>query len=207
LDVNRLLHEDIRAVSGDVIQNLRKSLDYTYFEIVSPLVNDERKSKKIQFPFSNCQKNFYRNCELRSADIVSSDFVDTITRARPFKCSDDYFYLVHLLGVDDRHKFPTPIADFRRISGYEIRKQLHHFPEGIISATLSDVGTDFVWYIKPLPFLDERFSDRIEINVPIDVYFVRPDENVRMELVNSLKQMSNEVETTLRSIQRFIPKK
>lgn len=53
--------------------------------------------------------------------------------------------LVHEINIVDKHKFPTSVGDFTRISSSQISSQIPDFPKGMVNCGFGQNGRDVVW--------------------------------------------------------------
>jgi hypothetical protein len=163
--------EEVADLSYSVVQRLRTALDYAYWEIVSPFAVTEKERRAVQFPFSQAAARLDEAVKNRLANRVSEAFFNAIIGLRPYgePGGNELLYAIHDLAADDRHRYPTPIGEYKRVPMDVIRRQVPSFPRGIVLNGLGGFGKDVVWHIKPLPFLDGGFIFKREIDVPVDV--------------------------------------
>jgi hypothetical protein len=176
----------VRSVAlmiGDVVHNIRSSLDHAYWEIVSPHASGEREPMAIQFPFSKTQAGLKGAVHNRLAHRVSPEFADTISNLKPYEESggNDLLCLIHRLGILDRHKLLTPVADYRRLNDDILRSQIPDMPPAIkfVGVGMSNIQYDILWdashtavlYYSAQPGLSPTGKFEQKLKVPVDIIF------------------------------------
>jgi hypothetical protein len=192
---------------------MRTALDHAYFQIVSPFAKTKREQKMVQFPFSESHSRFEDIARKRLADRVSPEFLNEIMKLKPYDGpgGNEFLYLVDVLDIIDRHKFPIPTADYKTLSSDQIRKQVPEFPQQLrVNASFTGARRDIGWkdtrinidtigHIKP-PTL-YMFEKEISVSVEI-VFRVGPTGHLR-PLVPTLHQMLHATKTAIHSIRKF----
>ncbi len=97
------------AIAGDVIHNLRASLDVLVWQLV--LVN-ERKPDRMRtgFPISESAHEF-KSKGLRKVKGVPDEAVHLIKAAKPYKGGNDALWRLHHLDIRDKHRLLIPVGD------------------------------------------------------------------------------------------------
>lgn len=199
---------EITAIAFEVVQNLRTALDYAYWTIVSPLVKTENERKKIQFPFSETKARIESEAKLRFADVVSSPFLDSIIELKPYKDEDgnEFLYLIHNTARHERHRFPTPVADYKILTRAELQRM------GVPGFPLSDFrcggngAGDVAWRIPPSSpnpgwaVFADPFTVRRELDVAIGVTVDFDGTGRSRSLTHALRRMSREADMAVRRI-------
>ncbi|MEI8645745.1 hypothetical protein P4S56_16910 [Pseudoalteromonas sp. Hal056] len=141
---------EIKGIIGDVISNLRSALDLIYWEYVSPHVKNENERRKIQFPFRDNVEKLRNAIKSSHGHKVGNEFVDALLSVRPYKTGGNkILHLMHELNNAGKHRFPTPVSDYKTMKYEAIRKMIPDFP-AIDSVTVSGCKTDVVWNVaKP----------------------------------------------------------
>ncbi|MDZ7693826.1 MAG: hypothetical protein U5K69_22350 [Balneolaceae bacterium] len=191
---------------GDVFHNLRSALDHAYFEAVSPEIEDESKHDSIQFPFAKDSTSLESAIKTRHAHKVSHDFYKAIESLKPFNGKDGntLLYLIHKINIIDKHRSPTPVGDFTKISSSQIRRQVPDFPLGL-NIGVSQTTKDVVWYNDQYNFRKKGFKKippdiaqtQKRLNVQVDLIFNISEPQYRAKVVHTLNDMAKEVERTL----------
>ncbi len=199
--INRII-----IICGDAIHNLRSALDNAYWEIVSPFVSDKKRQRNVQFPFCENCASLTKTIENRCASLVSTSFVDAIVNLKPY-CDyggNKYLYIVHELSNIDKHRFPTPVGNYTRISSEIIQRQVPDFPSGIINCTFGQSRRDITWdYIK----IDKTTIGIIkpptlcvfekELDVPVDVFLVIRELGYSEPIISSLHEMRDAINSAI----------
>jgi hypothetical protein len=199
------------TIAGDAVQNLRAALDHAYWEIVSPFASNPREERAIQFPFSETLARLDEAVKNRLAHRVSDAFFKAVINLRPYgePGGNILLYLVHDLGATDRHKFPTPVADYKEIVGRDLRRQVPHFPAssdhtrfqiGNVTSASGGRVLDIRWKIAPLGFLDREFTDKREIDIPVEIVFSVRAEGARYPMVPTLYAMRDKTQEAIKII-------
>lgn len=192
---------------GDVIHNLRSALDHAYWQAVRPHV-EQKDERKIQFPFSKDDASLEKNIQRSLANKVSDDFVSAIKSVRPFGGNDGntLLYLIHTMNIEDKHKFPISASSMTNISTERIRQLIPDFPSNIhlTNISISCSGRDFVWkgqlrhkyfigtVVAPTTYLFHK-----KLDIPVDIYFTLSELQGIAFVVDTLKEMTVEVEKVL----------
>lgn len=191
---------------GEILHNLRSALDHAYWEAVSPHIDDSSKHGAIQFPFAKDKSKLDAAIKSRLAHKVSNDFYLAIEGLKPHAGDggNTLLNLVHEINIVDKHKFPTPVGDFTRISSEQICKQVPDFPMGMVNCVFGQNFRDVAWSVR---FFDVKNigeltpkSDSIfhkEIDVPIELMFSIKQPLFHAPVIDTLQKMTNEIERIL----------
>ena len=95
------------AIIGDVIHNLRSSLDYLVRQLV--LANGKTPSKKTGFPICDNAKKF-EAYGVRKIQGVSNSAVHLVRALKPYKGGNDALWRLHELDIMDKHKLLIPVG-------------------------------------------------------------------------------------------------
>lgn len=97
---------DLSAIIGDVVHNLRSTLDL----LVCDLVRSAGKStKRVYFPFCDTLTDLPRVIKERNLHHAGADVVDTIERLRPYKGGNVALRAVHDMDIEDKHRALLPV--------------------------------------------------------------------------------------------------
>jgi hypothetical protein len=91
------------AIAGDVIQNLRTSLDHLAYQLAlvgSPGVEPGR---KVGFPIC-ASAEIYRSAKLRKLEGMRADAIKAIDNIRPYKGGNDALWKLHNFNNVDKHQ-------------------------------------------------------------------------------------------------------
>ena len=200
---------------GEVLHNLRSSLDHAYWESVSPHVQDESKHGAIQFPFAKDGSKLESAIKSRLAHLVSQDFYQAIERLKPNAGHGGNLLLnlLHEINIVDKHKFPTPVGDYTKISSDQIINQVPDFPRELVNCSFGQNGYDVVWtgrmydiksigdIVKPTTCIFHK-----TLNVPVDLMFSIKEPRYYFPVGETLKNMAEEVDKILIVMRDALPK-
>lgn len=193
------------TVCGDAAHNLRSALDHAYWSIVSPFATNERDKRKIQFPFSETAARLHEAVSNRLAKRVSDRFYTALIDLRPYHEAggNELLCLVDAIDVPDKHRFPTPVADYSTLDSRVIRRQVPDCPVnghvGVMGSrrhvcwTAADLrGIELGQQIPPTTNLFEK-----ELDVPVSVVFPIGVQATPNPVVPTFNAMMNEVRKTI----------
>ena len=201
----------IKMIAGDVIHNLRSAIDYAYWDIVHPFVDADRSRKQVQFPFTSRAKSLEKTVTKRRARKVSESFFNTILSLKPYSENggNKLLALIHELDILDKHRFPTPMGDYKKISTLMIKRQIPDFPSNIIDPGIGTCRRDVVWSIPVtiLKYIDigsivppSTCIFEKKIDVPVDIVFNISEfgysGNV-IETLDNMRTLSSKVVTLM----------
>lgn len=200
---------------GDVLHNLRSSLDHAYWESVSPYVGDNVNHVAIQFPFAKNESKLKSAIKSRLAHKVSQDFYEAIESLKPHAGGNGNLLLnlVHEINIIDKHKFPTPVGDFTKISSTQIFTQIPDFPSGLVNCGFGQNRRDVVW--KSRMYNVESIGEIVPpttcifhkiLDLPVGLAFSIKEPKYYSPVVGTLKNMANEVERILDVMNEALPK-
>lgn len=188
---------------GEVLHNLRSAIDHAYWDAVSPCIEDASKHGAIQFPFAKDGSKLESAIKSRLAHKVSNNFYLAIESIKPFagEGGNKIFNLVHEINIVDKHKFPTPVGDFTRISSSKISSQIPDFPKGIIDGGFGQNGRDVVWtgrifdtssLGKIVPPTMDLFHKKLDVSVGL--MFSIKEPQFHAPVIDTLYNMADELQ-------------
>ena len=203
--VNEKSFDIVVTRCGEIIHNLRSALDQAYWQAVRPHV-EEKHEKAIQFPFSKDIDSLGATIKSNLAHKVSNEFYSAIASVKPCagQNGNTLLYLIHKINIEDKHKFPINAGNLTKLSSARIRKIIPDFPLNIENLSLSNSEIDVVWRgflvhpyfigdaVPPTTYLFHK-----KIDIPVDIIFILPELNSEAPVVETLKDMTNEVERVL----------
>ncbi|MBC5833198.1 hypothetical protein BVJ63_19550 [Vibrio cholerae] len=185
------------AIIGDVIHNLRASLDLLATELVEHAGQD---AKNVYFPFGNDSDGLEQMIKKRRIDKAGQGVVDIIRELQPYTGGNKLLRSLHDLDITDKHKSLVPVAHYAGIKNFQMSgasgpmltiQNLHCGPirDGMVLMSLPPaanvrIGQSFNPSLKLC--LDEDVIDRDE------------------ELVETLHKYVNMVEDILQRFKDFI---
>lgn len=191
---------------GDILHNLRSALDHAYWEAVSPFIDDSSKHGAIQFPFAKDASKLESAIRSRLAHKVSNEFYLAIEGVKPHAGigGNTLLNLVHEINIVDKHKFPTPVGDFTRISSDQLCVHVPDFPKGMVNCGFGQNGRDVVWHGR---FFDAKTIGELiphsksvfhkKLDVPVGLMFSIPEPWFNAPVIDTLKKMTDEIERIL----------
>ncbi|MCK5844449.1 MAG: hypothetical protein KAG97_07060 [Victivallales bacterium] len=145
------LVKEASVIASDSIQNIRASLDYAYWEIVSPFAASTRDKRAVQFPFSETKDRLDEAIKNRLAHRVSDKFYKYISDLAPHGGSDGNFvlYSIHEMAASDRHRKLVPATKSVDTTATKIRELIPDFPAIFGAAELEFGGHEgtFRWTV------------------------------------------------------------
>lgn len=179
---NEAVVNSAALICGEAVHSLRSALDYVYWDIVSPLVNDERERKKIQFPFRETKTRFDEAVQKGLPNGVTPSFRKALLDLKAYgePGGNELLYLIDKLDIVDKHKLLIPTGDYTTISGDIIRMQVPDFPAQVGLMHFGMNRRDVGWTAQSLPRdLGEAVPPTLnifekELDVPVEIVFAIP---------------------------------
>lgn len=193
---------------GEIIHNLRSALDQAYWQAVRPNV-EEKHEKAIQFPFaSKGIGSLEETVKSNLARRVSNEFYSAILSLKPCagKDGNTLLYSIHRISIEDKHKFPIAACNLTTFSSERLRELVLDFPPNVNigNISISNARRDIAWRgflfhpyfigkaVPPTTYLFHK-----ELDIPVDIIFTLNELDTRTSIVETLKDMTNEVERVL----------
>ncbi|TCJ26589.1 hypothetical protein E0X81_12830 [Halomonas sp. GDM18] len=197
---NAEVANEAALIIGDVLHNLRASLDHAYWDCTEKYAKSDGERRQIQFPIVSTHAAL-RDSVLPGLPVrVSHDFALALEGLRPYRENGNILICaIHDLDVLDKHKLLVPTGNFTRIDSEMIRKLVPDFPQGLSDCGFGDNHRDVGWRVNPMS-RHQRRRLRIppssiveqELEVPVDIVLhhidsTRPTLEVLQELVRTTK--------------------
>ncbi|MBA9065651.1 hypothetical protein GGQ91_005073 [Methylobacterium fujisawaense] len=96
------------AMVGDIVHNLRASLDLMATDLHRISGGDPKHSKKVHYPFCNDRSELNATISARKLNRIDPAFREIIDATAPFKGGNDGLYAVHQLDILDKHQTLVP---------------------------------------------------------------------------------------------------
>ena len=141
------------AIVGDVVHNLRASLDLMAVELVT-ITSPELSTKSVHFPFSEVATGLESAIKRRDFHRAGDDAVTLLKSLQPYKGGNAALRGLHDLDTKDKHSALIP--DAATIVTPMVRANTDNFPDiyiEMVEGTLPDVKTVFP---KDSPFGGEE---------------------------------------------------
>lgn len=177
---NEAIPLHISPILGDIVHNLRTSLDLLAIDIVKANGGDE---KGVYFPFSNSAKELPVMIKKRRVYQAAPEAIELIVSLKPYKGGNTIIRYVHDLDIVDKHRSIVPRASRARVPG----GALGFDESGPVPGHRHGKGTTLIEAAEKNGFLpDQEFTAVFELRFP----FREPLEN--RELVRTSKMLVDE---------------
>lgn len=97
---------EIRTIIGDIIHNIRSSLDIAACETARRNNNSD---KNVYFPFSESEEKLDESIHKKKFYRAGEKAILVIKEIKPFKCGNILLRAIHDLDVTDKHKLLLPV--------------------------------------------------------------------------------------------------
>jgi hypothetical protein len=104
-----VIPDQISLLLGDIVHNLRASLDHLIFELVKGAIS-EAKHKSIQFPFAKGQHHFEEILNSTGAIKAGREVVTILRAMKPYPNGNHWLVALHELDILDKHRLVLPSA-------------------------------------------------------------------------------------------------
>ncbi len=120
LRITEEIPEQLSVIIGDVVHNLRATLDLLACELVRLNGAD---THNVYFPFSADQNGFEDAIHVRHMDRAAPDVVNMIRLLKPYHGGNEALRGLHDLDIIDKHKLLIPCSHFTGIPNLEIQNE------------------------------------------------------------------------------------
>ena len=187
------------AIIGDVIHNLRASLDLLATELVEHAGQD---AKNVYFPFGNDADGLEQMIKKRRIDKAGQGVVDIVRDLKPYTGGNKVLRSLHDLDITDKHKSLVPVAHYAGIKNFQMNgasgpmltiQNLHCGPirDGMVLMSLPPAGNVRV---------GQSFNPSLKLCLDEDV--IERDE----ELVETMHKYVDMVEDILQRFKELVAK-
>ncbi|MEZ8065079.1 MULTISPECIES: hypothetical protein [Vibrio] len=187
------------AIIGDVIHNLRASLDLLATELVEHAGQD---AKNVYFPFGNDADGLEQMIKKRRIDKAGQGVVDIVRDLKPYTGGNKLLRSLHDLDITDKHKSLVPVAHYAGIKNFQMNgasgpmltiQNLHCGPirDGMVLMSLPPAGNIRV---------GQSFNPSLKLCLDEDV--IERDE----ELVETMHKYVGMVEDILQRFKDLVAK-
>jgi hypothetical protein len=177
---NETIANESAIIIGDVIHNLRASIDHAYWDATNAFAKSEGEKKNIQFPITPTEKAFSESFIPGLPSRVSEAFVQALISLKPYRedGGNQALCAIHDLDIIDKHKLLIPTGNYTRITSEIIQREVPDFPGGLLDCGAGNCHRDVVWNIPPMN-RKQRRARRFpksgifeqELRVPVDIVF------------------------------------
>ena len=105
--------EDTGLILGDIIHNLRSSLDLMACDLVE---NNGLSAKNVCFPFASDAAEFNKMITRRNFHRTGNAAVELLKTFKPYKNGNKLLRAIHDIDIRDKHIAVVPVAQFARSS-------------------------------------------------------------------------------------------
>lgn len=207
------LIDEISAICGDAVHNLRSALDHGYAAVVGKHLTTNGQRRNMQFPFSEKSNGLEKACQNRHANKVSQDFLDELILLKPHGGPDGnaLLYFMHALDLPDKHSHLIPTAYYLKYNGWQMRKLVFDYPgHDYQKVGFSNNGIDVVWNNAPLALYEwikagspSNTITRQELDIPVEIVFDGYFDNKHMICVPTLNNFVDEAERVISVISKY----
>ncbi|EOX4458618.1 hypothetical protein L9W73_17605 [Vibrio aestuarianus] len=187
------------AIIGDVIHNLRASLDLLATELVEHAGQD---AKNVYFPFGNDADGLEQMIKKRRIDKAGQGVVDIVRDLKPYTGGNKLLRSLHDLDITDKHKSLVPVAHYAGIKNFQMNgasgpmltiQNLHCGPirDGMVLMSLPPAGNVRI---------GQSFNPSLKLCLDEDV--IERDE----ELVETMHKYVDMVEDILQRFKDLVAK-
>ncbi len=164
----------IALAAGDVLQNLRSTLDHLAWELV--LAAGNKPDSNTAFPISASATKHEKN-KLQQMNGMSQDAMDAIDALKPYKGGNDTLWRIHALNNIDKHRLLLTVGG--SFKGFDIASHANRAAEKVFGKMPSmapprviDPGGSFPLKVGDVLLescgtveIDQRTADFFEIDV------------------------------------------
>ncbi len=197
---NEDVANEASLIIGDILHNLRSSIDHAYWNCTEVHAKSDDERKRIQFPITQTETHLTNSILPKISSMVSEDFAQTVARLNPYREGGNALLCaIHDLDVIDKHKLLIPTGNFTKISSSMIQRLVPDFPAGLTNCGFGNNHRDVTWHCEPMTWIQRRKS-RIpssnmiykELDVPVEIVIgdidqTKPALEVLRDLINMAK--------------------
>jgi hypothetical protein len=107
LKLTHSIPKDIAHLVGDIIHNLRASLDYSACDLAE--ANGAADVSNVYFPFGKTKESFEASAKEKLRKL-SKEAREHIRALNPYRGGNEALWLIHYLDLGDKHRRLTPIG-------------------------------------------------------------------------------------------------
>jgi hypothetical protein len=127
--------ENLSAIIGDAVHNLRSALDLLIFAMVG---TDALNPDRVQFPFAKRAETLENTIKNRNVHLAGKNVIEAIKALKPYPDGNELLAGLHLLDVQDKHKLIVTVGRSADISYNDLRKVI---PE-IVTSNITSAQPD-----------------------------------------------------------------
>jgi hypothetical protein len=198
----------ISMIVGDLLQNLRSTLDHLAYQLFLVGTGGGVPGDHIYFPIADDLAR-YEASKLRRVQGMRPEAITAIDTVKPYKGGNDNLWQLHKLNNIDKHRFLITVGSaFKSVNlAPHIEKMMPHLPN-IVVPDLYVQPADRLFPLKPGDelFVDAPDAEVIEkINFRFDVAFGEPEADVNgAPLVEAVRGFLDLVDSITRQFEPLL---
>jgi hypothetical protein len=191
-DVNWIIHstaplpDEVYAIVGDAIHNMRSSLDHLAVTLAK--ANGATKLGDVYFPFGRSREIFEASAK-EKIKRLSTDARDMIRALQPYQGGNDFLFSLHALDNSDKHQTIIPVAT--RIGNMSGLMSFDR-PARVSRNIFGNVEKGVLWLTVPL-----GTQVKYDFNIATDIAFTQVKAVEGQPVTATLEQFLNLVERIL----------
>lgn len=208
--IEKQIPRDFSVIIGDAVHNLRTSLDYAVYALVSDKVSTEKDKRDIQFPFCKNKGDFDNELNNKPIRLAGGSMLNAIRNLKPYHGGNAALYGIHALDIIDKHRILIPVANVSSLTADDwslVHPALSILKgEGVIALTSNNAG----FRISPPPNREERlsywdsfkyFEKDTAIQPVFTIAFDSEQYSGRSDVISDLLSLVSEIETALKTME------
>jgi len=177
---NEAASNEAAIIIGDVIHNLRSSIDHAYWDATNLFAKSDGEKRNIQFTIAPNEKSFMDSVIPGLPSRVSENFVQALINLKPYRedGGNQTLCAIHDLDIIDKHKLLIPTGNYTRITSEVIQREVPDFPGGLMNCGAGNCHRDMIWNMPPMNRQQRRARKfpksgilEQELKVPVDIVF------------------------------------
>lgn len=209
---NKAITDSIVIIIGDVIHNLRSSLDHAYWAATEAFAKTAQEKRRIQFPILKSGKDFFEKTIPNLPNDISKSFISSLIELKPFRGpgGNKLLCAIHDLDITDKHKILIPTTNLTSIDSITIQKEVPNFPSGLINGKIGAGGEgskDVVWNMSlaeisgcyAMNFPPSGILEQ-ELNIPVDLALHIDGFNGILPVIETLQEFVKTAKTAIESL-------
>lgn len=206
---NESVANDAAIIIGDVIHNLRASIDHAYWDATNAHAKSEEEKRSIQFPIASTEKALKESVIPGLPSRVSESFAQALIKLKPYRehGGNQALCAIHDLDIIDKHRLLIPTGNYTKITSEIIQREVPDFPGGLKDCEAGNCRRDVAWYIIPMNRKQRRArkipkSGILEqkLNVPVEIVFSADGFANFKPVISTLNNLAEIARTTIEAI-------
>jgi hypothetical protein len=187
--------ENLAAIIGDAVHNMKCALDHVWFETVRRLIPSVNwgQGKFPAYPTEDRLEGELRNLQI---DVFSPDFFRFLVgQIKPYDTGDWAIRPVHKLDIRDKHRLLIPVIHYSSISGINIEDQYGEIHKGDTFGT-----SQIPFYVNFVRELHVKDPGRASLAV----MFQDGDAGKESRAVDTLRAYCNHIFMIVKLFEEFV---